>query len=52
MKTSNLRRYMYGMLIGLIGEYLFRVNFEIIPFILLSLLLTVAMIDIFQENKP
>lgn len=46
MRISNLRRYLYGILIGMIGEYLFRVGFNIIPFVILSLLLVVAVIDI------
>jgi len=51
MKTSNLRRYLYGILIGMVGEYLFRVELNIIPLIILCLLVVVAIIDIFYTKN-
>ena len=49
---KNLRRYIYGILIGMIGEYMFRVNFAIIPLIILSLMMFLIVIDTIENwNK-
>ena len=47
MNTNNLRRYLYGMIIGMLGEYLFRVELNIIPLIIFVLLIVFAIFDIF-----
>lgn len=47
---TNLKRYIHGALIGMIGEYLLRVEFNIIPLLILLLLLSFVVIDIVNTN--
>jgi len=47
---NKIRAYIAGGLIGMIGEYLVRVDFSILPFIILILLMFTAYIDI-KYNK-
>ena len=47
---DKLRAYTMGGLIGMIGEYLYRVDFSTLPFMILVLIIFTAYIDI-KYNK-
>ena len=47
---TNFRRYLYGGMIGMIAEYLFRVKFDILPFALLAILLGAMIADLSQKK--
>lgn len=47
---NKIKNYGNGALIGMVGEYLYRVEFSIIPFSILLLLVFRAYIDI-KYNK-
>ena len=47
---NKLNRYQTGSLIGMVGEYLYRVEFSLIPLIILLLLLVGAYIDVKYNN--
>jgi len=49
-KFMNWNRYAFGAMIGMIGEYLFRVKFDIIPLSIIILLILVAVIDIINTD--
>ena len=51
MKIENLKRYLYGMMMGVIVEYLLLDEFNILLFVILCLLLTVTVNDIFNTKK-
>ena len=48
---NKIRAYVNGALIGMIGEYLFRVEFSTLPLMILILLIITAYIDIKYNNK-
>lgn len=50
-KYSNIRRYVYGGLAGMITEYLFRVQFSIYALITLLALVSMFVIDIALNEK-
>lgn len=48
---NKIRAYVNGALIGMIAEYLFRVEFSTLPLMILILLIITAYIDIKYNNK-
>lgn len=49
---KNITKYLHGIIIGMIGEYLYRANFDIIPLIILTLMLFLVLYDIvYNWNK-
>ena len=47
---KNLHRYIYGAMLGMIVEYLYRVEFSIIPLIIGILILSSIVIDIVKTD--
>lgn len=49
---KNIRRYIHGILVGMIGEYLFRVEFNIFPLIIIILMGILVLHDVIENwNK-
>lgn len=50
-KYLKIRLYLIGMMIGMIGEYLYRVKLDIIPLIIFILLIVFCLIDIYNDRN-
>lgn len=47
---TNYNRYTYGFILGLLAEYLVRVNFNIFALIALISILLIVILDLFYNN--
>jgi hypothetical protein len=47
---KNWQRYLLGGIVGMIGEYLFRVNFNVPALIVLIVVVLVSLIDIIKSR--
>jgi len=47
---NNSKRYVYGMLLGMIIEYLYRVDFSLYPLLAGCIMLLIIIVDIFTTD--
>jgi hypothetical protein len=46
---NNSSRYLFGIIFGLCGEYLFRVEFNIYPLIIMILIIIIWFLDVITK---
>jgi hypothetical protein len=48
---NKITRYVNGMMVGMCGEYLYRVGYSIFPVIIICALVVGMLIDIFLDKE-